>query len=223
MLIEAHFGKFGASLGDAGTGAKNVGDELVGSDVVFAFDFVEIDGVASETEAGDTKALIVDGVVVEWVVVSTGIGYDIGDTDDSVMLGERGKSLEVERELVRCDSDSLVVGIIKVEIATKIGVFSLIDYGSAHNSCSLLVIVWGWFVNSTNEPDGARVFVADEEEVGIVKGEVDFLDGDVEIVVEGATTGTFTADKGGGGGGFDAVIAEIYSSFVDGVADVETV
>lgn len=133
MIIEIHVGKFSAGFGDAGASAENVRDKLVGRNVVFAGDLVKVNGVTGEHEAGDAKTLVVHGVVVKRVILAVGIRDDVGDTDDGVMLGESGESLELEWEVVRCDSDGLVIRKVEIEVATEISVFGLIDGGSAHN------------------------------------------------------------------------------------------
>lgn len=127
VIIEIHVGKFGAGFGNAGTSAKKIGDELVGGDVVLAGDLIKIDGITSEHETGDAKTLIIDGVVVKGIVMAVGVRNDIGDTNDGVMLGEGGESLELEWEMVRRNGDGFVVGIIEVEITPEISVFSLVD------------------------------------------------------------------------------------------------
>ncbi len=138
MVIEAHVSELGASFGDAGAGAENVGDEFVGCDIVFTFDLVEINGIIGKTEAGDAETLVVGGVIIERIIIATSIWYDIGDADDGVVVFEGGKGLKMEWEIVGCDSDGFIVGIVEIKIATEIGVFSLIN-GRCTHGISLII------------------------------------------------------------------------------------
>lgn len=127
VIIEAHIGEFGAGFGDTGAGAENVGNELVRRDIIAALGFIKIDGIISEAKTGDAEPLIIHRVVVERVVIAIAIRDDIGDANDGMVVSESGEGLEMKRKIVGCDGDGLVVGIVEVEIATEISIFSLIN------------------------------------------------------------------------------------------------
>lgn len=82
-------------------------------------------------------------------------------------------------------------------------------------------MVGSGLVDGTDEPNGTGIFVADEEEVGLVESEVDFFNRDVKVVIEEAVAGASAADKSSSSGGFDAVIAKVDGGLMNGVADIK--